>query len=176
MGVDVYSRYPSVRLYLNGKLVGEMPTTQKQNFQATFTVPYQPGTLKAVGVENGQETETMQLVTASEPSTIRLTPDRTSIKADGQDLSFIQVEVLDKQGRLQPNADELISFKLTGPGIIAGLGNAWLKGTEPYQGNACHVYHGRALIVIRTSKQAGTLQLEAQSAGLASSNIELTSK
>jgi beta-galactosidase len=176
MGVDVYSRYPSVRLYLNGKLVDERPTTRKQNFQATFTVPYQPGTLKTVGVENGQETETMQLETASEPAIIRLIPDRASINADGQDLSFIQVDVLDKQGRPQPNADELISFKLTGPGTIAGLGNAWLDGTEPYQGSECHVYHGRALIVIRTFKKAGTLQLEAHSPGLASSNVEITSK
>ena len=164
-----------MRLYLNGKLVGEMPTTRKQNFQATFTVPYQPGTLKAVGVENGQETETMPLETVGEPAAIRLTPDRTSIHADGQDLSFIQVDVVDQQGRLQPNADELISFKLTGPGTIAGLGNAWLDGTEPYQGSECHVYHGRALIVIRTSREAGTLQLEAHSPGLASSNLEITS-
>ena len=70
-----------------------MPTTRAQNFQATFTVPYQPGTLKAVGVENGQETETMQLETVGEPAIITLTPDRKSINADGQDLSFIQVEV-----------------------------------------------------------------------------------
>ena len=176
MGVDVYSRYPSVRLYLNGKLVGEMPTTRKQNFQTTFTVPYQPGTLKAVGVENGQESETMPLETVGEPTAIRLTPDRASIRADGQDLSFIQVDVVDKQGRLQPNAAGLISFKLTGPGTIAGLGNAWLDGTESYQGSECHVYHGRALIVIRTIKEAGTIQLDAHSPGLASSNLAITSK
>ncbi len=166
MGVDVYSRYSSVRLYLNGKLIGEMPTTRAQNFQATFTVPYQPGTLKAVGVENGLETETMQLETVSEPATIRLTPDRKSINADGQDLSFIQVEVLDNQGKLQPNADELISFKVTGPGTIAGLGNAWLDSTEPYQGSECHVYHGRALIVLRAGEQPGALDLKAESPGL----------
>ncbi len=176
MGVDVYSRYPTVRLYLNDKLVGELPATRTQNFQATFTVPYQPGTLKAAGVENGQETETMQLETTSEPAAIRLTPDRTAINADGQDLSFIQVDVLDQQGRLQPNADALISFKLTGPGTIAGLGNAWPDGTEPYQGSECHVYHGRALVVVRTTREAGPLQLEAHSPGLASSKIEITSK
>ena len=176
MGVDVYSRYSSVRLYLNGKLIGEMPTTRAQNFQATFTVPYQPGTLKAVGVENGQETETMQLETVGEPAIITLTPDRKSINADGQDLSFIQVEVQDDQGRLQPNADELIFFKLTGPGTIAGLGNAWLDSAEPYQGIECHVYHGRALIVVRTTKDDGALRLEARSPGLATSKIEITSK
>jgi beta-galactosidase len=167
MGVDVYSRYEKVRLYLNDKLVGEAPTDRTHNFQATFTLPYQPGTLKAAGVENGQETGAVKLVTVGEPAAIRLTPDRSTLKADGQDLSFVQVEVLDKDGRLQPNANELISFTLSGPGTIAGLGNAYLDSTEPYQGTQCHVYHGRALIVLRTSKHAGALRLHAESPGLA---------
>ena len=165
MSVEVYSRYPSVRLYLNDKLVGEMPTTRKEGYQATFKLPYQPGILKAVGVEDGKESETMQLETAGDPASIKLSADRSTIHADGQDLSFIQVDVLDKQGRLQPNADELISFTLTGPGTIAGLGNAWLKSTEPFQGTTCHVYHGRALIVLRGSKTTGTLHLKADAPG-----------
>ena len=166
MGVEVYSRYEKVRLYLNDKLVGEAPTTRANNFQATFELPYQPGTLKAVGLENGQEVGAMQLATVGEPASIRLTPDRSTIKADGQDLSFVQVEVLDSSGHLQPNADELISFTLSGPGTIAGLGNAYLDGTEPYQGTQCHVYHGRALIVLRASEQPGALELKAESPGL----------
>ncbi len=174
MGVDVYSRYPSVRLYLNDKLVGEMPTTRKEGYQATFKLTYQPGILKAVGVEDGKESETMQLETAGDPASIKLSADRSTIHADGQDLSFIQVDVLDKQGRLQPNADALISFTLTGPGTIAGLGNAWLKSTEPFQGTTCHVYHGRALIVLRGSKTTGTLHLKADAPGLASSDVAIS--
>ena len=174
MSVEVYSRYPSVRLYLNDKLVGEMFTTQKEGYQAIFRLRYQPGILKAVGVEDGKESETMQLETVGDPASIKLTPDRSTIHADGQDLSFIQVDVLDKQGRLQPNADELISFSLTGPGTIAGLGNALLKSTEPFQGTTCHVYHGQALIVLRGSKAAGTLHLKAHSPGLASSSVAIS--
>ena len=173
MGVDVYSRHEKVRLYLNDKLIGEAPTGRAKNFQATFTLPYQPGTLKAVGVDNGQEVDAMQLETVGAPASIRLTPDRSEIKADGQDLSFIQVEVLDKEGRLQPNADELISFALTGPGTIAGLGNAYLDSTEPFQGTQCHVYHGRALIVLRASKATGTLRLDAQAAGLSPAETQI---
>ncbi len=174
MSVNVYSRYPSVRLYLNDKLVGEMPTTRKEGYQATFKLTYQPGILKAVGVEDGKESETMQLETVSDPASIKLSADRSTIHADGQDLSFIQVDVLDQQGRLQPNADALISFALTGPGAIAGLGNAWLKSTEPFQGTTCHVYHGRALVVLRGSKTTGTLHLKAEAPGLASSNVAIT--
>ena len=174
MSVEVYSRYPSVRLYLNDKLVGEMPTTLREGYQATFKLTYQPGILKAVGVEDGKEGETMQLETAGDPASIKLSADRITISADGQDLSFIQVDVLDKQGRLQPNVDELISFTLTGPGTIAGLGNAWLKSTEPFQGTTCHVYQGRALIVLRGSKTAGTLALKADSPGLASASVAIS--
>jgi beta-galactosidase len=174
MRVEVYSRYPSVRLYVNDKLVGEMPTTRKEGYQATFELPYQPGILKAVGVEDGKELETMQLETAGDPASIKLSADRSTIHADGQDLSFIQVDVLDKQGRLQPNADELISFTLTGPGTVAGLGNAWLKSTELFQGTTCHVYHGRALIVLRGSNTAGTLNLKADSPGLASFSVAIS--
>ena len=173
MGVDVYSRYDKVRLYLNDKLVGEAPTDRTRNFQATFTLPYQPGTLKAVGVEKGQEAGAVQLATVGEPASVRLSPDRTAIQADGQDLSFVQVEVLDGKGQLQPNADELISFTLSGPGTIAGLGNANLDSTEPYQGTQCHVYHGRALIVLRASKQPGALELRAASTGLAGAETRI---
>ena len=165
MGVDIYSRYASVRLYLNDKLVGERPTTRREGYQATFHLPYQPGILKAVGVEDGKESETMQLETVGDPASIKLSADRTTLHADGQDLSFIQVDVLDKQGRLQPNADELISFTLTGPGTIAGLGNALLKSTEPFQGTTCHVYHGRALIVLRGSKTTGNARPQGRLTG-----------
>jgi beta-galactosidase len=173
MGVDVYSRYEKVRLYLNDKLVGEAPTTRANNFQATFTLPYQPGTLKAVGVENGHEAGSVQLETVGDPAAIRLTPDRTEIKADGQDLSFVQIEVVDKNGNLQPNADELVTFTLTGAGTIAGLGNANLDSTEPFQGTQCHVYHGKAMIVLRASEQPGTLDLKAKSSGLSPAETTL---
>ncbi len=174
--VDVYSAYEKVRLYFNDKLVDEKPTTRAQNYQAYFLLPYQPGKLKAVGVENGQEVGDAELQTVGDPSAIRLTPDRATISADGQDLSFVQVEIVDKDGHLQPNADQLVTFSLTGPGTIAGLGNANLKSEEPYQGTQCHVFHGRALVVLRGSKEAGALKLKAEATGLASGQTEITSK
>ncbi len=173
MTVEVYSRYEKVRLYLNDKLVDEKPTTRGQNFQASFTLPYQPGTLKAVGIENGQEVGGVHLETVGEPAAIRLTPDRASIKADHQDLSFVTVEVTDAKGALQPNADEAISFSISGPGTIAGLGNANLKCEDSYQGTQCRVFHGRALVVIRSTKEAGVINLQAESAGLTKAAIQI---
>lgn len=164
--VEVYSIRTRAGLFLNGIRIGEELT---KDGRAIFKVPYQPGILKASGLdENGREMETLQLATVGNPVSIRLTPDRSDIKADGQDLSFVKVEVLDENENLQPNADQLIHFTLTGPGTIAGLGNANLKSKEPYQGVECHVFHGTALIVLRSSEDAGDLRLKADAAGLSS--------
>ena len=173
MEVEVYSRYPKVRLYLNGSAVGDQDTTEHQHFRAIFKLPYQPGTLKAVGLQDGTEVDGYTLTTADAPASIRLTPDRTTLQADAQDLSFIKVEVLDKNGNVQPNADEEISFALTGPGTIAGLGNADLRSEEPYQGTRCRVFHGVAQVVIRSTHQPGALQLTAHADGLADASASL---
>ena len=88
----------------------------------------------------------------------------------------MSVEVVDKAGRVQPNENQKISFSLSGPGTIAGLGNADLKNEEPYQGAECHVYHGRALVVLRGAKQHGNLDLKAEAQGLESARAMVTSK
>jgi beta-galactosidase len=176
MSVEVYSRYDTVRLYLNDTLVEEKPTTSKENFRALFHLDYQPGILKAAGVRGGQEVEEFTLATAGNPASVRLTPDRTMIQADGEDLSFISVEVVDKEGRLQPNANQNITFALTGPGTIAGVGNANLKSEEPYQGNERRVFHGQAQVVIRSTKQPGTIELKARADGLAPATISIQAR
>jgi beta-galactosidase len=176
MEVEVYSRHPGARLYLNGKLVGEQPTTRGGDFRAMFNLNYEPGVLKAVGVRAGKEVQDCRLETVGEPAAIRLTPDRRIIHAGGQDLSFVTVEVVDSKGRRQPNADQDIQFELTGPGFIAGLGNANLKTEEPYRGNQFRLFHGRALIVLRSAKQTGTLVLRAHSPTLVSAVTKIKSK
>ena len=164
--VEVYSRYPKVRLYLNDKLIGEHGTSAQWRFTTNFTVPYAQGTLKAAGVQDGKEVETRQLRSVGEAAAIRLTPDLTSIPSGGQGLSFVKVEVVDKEGNAQPNASQLIDFHVTGPGTIAGLGNADLKDPTPYQGTRCRVFHGQALVVLRSSVKPGTLDLKAETDGL----------
>jgi len=84
--VEVYSKYPKIRLYLNNKLIGEQPATKEQEYKATFSLPYMPGELKAVGVENDKEMESTILKTAGDAAKIKLTADRTEILANGQDL------------------------------------------------------------------------------------------
>ncbi|MDP4278217.1 MAG: glycoside hydrolase family 2 TIM barrel-domain containing protein [Bacteroidota bacterium] len=173
--VEVYSSYPKVRLYLNNTLVGEQETTEAQQFKATFSVPYMPGLLKAVGVSDNQEVETAFLQTAGEPARIRLTADRTRILPNGQDLSFVTIEVTDKDGALQPNAENRFQFTVSGPGMIAGVGNADIKDPDPYTGTTRKAWHGRAQVVIKSTGKPGEIILTVKSDGLTTGTIHLES-
>src|SRR5262249_49357919 len=101
--VEIYSRADVVRLYLGDQLIGEKPTTKAEKSKATFRSPYAPGILKAVAVEGGKPVAESILRTAGEPARIRLTADRVSLQADGQDLAFITVEAVDANGQPHPN-------------------------------------------------------------------------
>jgi beta-galactosidase len=171
--VEVYSKYPKVRLYLNTKLIGEQATTEEQQFKATFTVPYTPGLLSAAGVMDNKELETTILQTSGNAAGIKLIPDRTKISADGQDLSFITIEVTDKEGKLQPNAQNQLHFSINGPGIIAGVDNADIKDLDQYIGTGRKAWHGRALVVIRSTRNAGDINLTVSSAGLTGAIVNI---
>ncbi len=164
--VEVYSRYPQVRLYLNDKLVGEQQTTIAQQFKATFTLPYSPGVLKAVGVQDNREQGSATLQTAGKAAKIKLVADRSKILANGQDLSFITVAITDEQGIIQPHAANQLLFTISGTGVIAGVDNANLKDTAAYVSNVRKAWNGRALAVIKSSRKAGEIKLKVSSPGL----------
>ncbi len=173
LDVDVYSKYPKVRLYFNDKLLEEKPATVNQEFKATFSVPYTPGTLKAVGVENDKEIESTTLQTSGSAAKIRLIADRKQLLPNGQDLSYVSIEITDKDGVLQPNASDRLQFKLEGPGVIAGVDNADVKDTDPYTGNSRKAWHGRAMVVIRSTHNAGDIKLTVSSAGLSEAILDV---
>ncbi|MEO8533990.1 MAG: sugar-binding domain-containing protein [Flavobacterium sp.] len=173
--VEVYSKYPKVRLYLNDKLVGEQKTSKEEQFKATFSIPYSAGLLKAVGVEKDKEMESTILQTAGDAAKIRLTADRKEILANGQDLSFITIEITDKDGIFQPNAANRLNFKIDGPGVIAGVDNADLKDVEQYVDNTRKAWHGRALVVIKSNHQGGGIKLSVSSNGLEGKSIVIKS-
>ena len=171
--VEVYSRGEAVRLYLDDKLIGEKPTTRKERFRANFSVPYAPGVLKAVALRGGKAIAETVLRTAGEPAQVRLTADRTSLIADGQDLSFITVETLDANGQTHPNAEQQVTFSLKGPATLAAVGSGDMRSEEPYRGNQRKLFHGKALVVIRTSRRAGALTLTATAPGLKAAALQI---
>lgn len=171
--VEVYSRCPKVRLYLNDKLMGEKATGREQEFKAVFTIPYTPGTLRVAGVENGTETETRTLQTAGKPAGIRLTADRTSLDCNGQHLAFVTAEVVDKKGRIVPDAGNMLHFSIKGEGTILATGSADLKDTVSYAAHDRKAWKGRAMTVIKNTRKEGKITLKVSSPGLSSASLTL---
>lgn len=175
--VEIYSRYPRVQLFLNGNPIGEQPTGREQQFKAVFALPYEAGMLHVVGVDDaGKPQEEITLSTTGIPDRIRLTAATPQMKADGQDLVYVIAEVLDKQGRVVPTADNRLQFTVKGAGIIEATGSADLKDAEAYCKTSRKVWKGRAVAVIRSTGKNGKIALKAFSPGLSSASVVLTAK
>lgn len=164
--VEVYFKYPDVRLYLNGKPIKDY--VKNNEYLTTFSVPYEEGVLRAVGIVEGKETGEVSLSTAGKPVALRLTADRSLIASDGQDLSFITVEAVDENGFLCPNAEIPFSCSITNNpksscATIIAVGNANLQDCDPYY-DSCHkTWKGRALIVVRAPRSSGKAIIEVSS-------------
>ena len=174
--VEIYSRFDQVRLYLDDELIGEKPTTRAERFTANFKVPYAPGVLKAVGIQGGKPAAEQVLRTVGEPAQVRLTADRTTLRSDGQDLSFVTVEVVDKTGQPRPDANHQVTFSLSGPGAIAAVGSGDMFSEEPYKGTQRKLFNGKALVVVRASRSSGAVRLTASAAGLKPATIAIQSR
>jgi beta-galactosidase len=164
--VDVYSACEKVELFLNGQSLGIKPTTKDEKYIASFEVPYSPGELKAVGYIGEKPAAEFIVKTASQPTQIRLTPDRTSIKAEAGDLCYVTAEILDQEGQVHPCADRPIYFTVKGEGVLAAVGNANPLSTERYRGNQRQTYRGRCLVVLKSIGKSGEILLRAQADGL----------
>lgn len=173
--VEVYSKYPSVRLYLNGKLVGEKATGVNEQFKATFPIPYQKGTLRAVAVVNGKEVESTTLKSAGKAAKIVMKPSHKTMSADGQDLIFVNVEIHDANGIIEPNAENRINFTISGEGTILATSSANLQDCEKYTNSDRKAWKGQAFVVIKSTKKSGKVVLRATSPGLKGTSITLHS-
>ena len=173
--VEVYSACEQVELFLNDVSLGKKDTNRDTKQIATWQVPYKSGTLKAVGYDGGKETAVSELCTADEPDKIKLSPDRAEIKADGQDLSYITVELLDEKGTRNPKAQNLINFEIDGPGSILATGSSNPRSLESFKLPRRKAYHGRCLIIVKSTQQKGTITLTAKAKGLEPASIKITS-
>ena len=175
--VEVYTRQPEVKLYLNDQLVGTKQVSRETEFKAVFTVPYEPGVLKAIATsQSAQSTQTTTILkTAGEPARLRLTPDRTVMAADGQSLTFITVEVVDKDGMPVPEAAIPCEATVKGAGTLLAFASADLKDTEPYTSPRVTTWKGRALLVIRSTKKRGSINITIKSS-LSTPSLKLKSK
>ena len=168
--VEVYTRQPEVKLYLDDQLIGTKQVSRDTEFKAVFSVPYKAGTLRA---EAGGES--VILKTAGEPARLRLTPDHTTMTADGQSLTFITVEVVDKQGTPVPEAAISCEAIVKGAGTLLAFASADLKDTEPYTSPRVKTWKGRALLVVRSAQKKGSVSVSIRSP-LPTASLTLKSK
>ena len=175
--VEVQSRYPKVRLYLDDQLMGEKEAGEANDCIAVFDVAYAPGTLKAVGLDaNGNEVESVTLSTAGDPVAIRLTPDKTVMNADNQDLVYVIAEVVDAQGRVVPDAEFPVEFAVSGSAVLKAAGNALLKDPDPYYDSKATTWKGRAQAIVKSNGRKGASTLKATAKGLKPASVRLSSK
>jgi len=176
--VDVWAYYNNadeVELYLNGKSLGKKSKIGDA-LHVWWRVPFVPGTLKAVSRKNGKEVLTREIKTTGSAACIRLTADRPKINADGKDLSFITVEVLDKDGNVVPNANQMVYFSITGECNIVGTDNGNQNDHASLKLPERHLFNGKCLVILQSTKKSGKAVLKATIDGLSDQVIKIKTR
>jgi beta-galactosidase len=176
MQVHVYTSYPTVRLLLNGKIIGEQNVSEATKLTATFNISYEPGVLKALALQDDVAVDSVTLQTAGKPVKIRLTPDRNRIHSDQNDLSYVTAEIVDEKGHLVPNAIMPLQFNIEGAGKIIATANANPSDMESFQQPQHKTFEGKCLIIVQPKGKGGIIKLKAEGEGLESGEVIIDSK
>jgi len=170
-----YNQADEVELFINGRSCG-VKQKGPDDFHVMWRVRYESGTIKAVSRKNGKTVCEEVIHTAGKPAQIRLTPDRNILAADGKDLSFVTVEVLDADGNLCPNAENQIHFEITGDAFIAGVDNGSPISMERFKASQRNAFYGKCLVVLQSTGIAGSATLVATSSELKQTKITIKLK
>jgi beta-galactosidase len=180
--VFVYTNGDCAELFLNGKSLGKKcknPKSEKsiERFRLMWNeVVYEPGELKAVAYKEGNIIGEQLMKTAGEPYKLKLTPDRKVIKADGNDLSYILIEAIDKNGNNCSLAANNIEIKINGAAKIAGVGNGNPQSFESFKSNSVQLFYGKAMLNVSAEFTKGNVTIETTSKGLKSEKVVLEIK
>ena len=195
--VFVYTNAEEVELFLNGKSLGKKVKGKDKTpipinfidweggrykgdflspYRLMWKVPYQKGKLSVKAYDKSKLVAQAERITAGNPAKIRLIPDRSNIKANKDDLSFITVEVTDEQGNICPNASNNIHFEVSGVGVIAAVGNGNAASTASFQSNQRKAFQGKCLLVIKSIDKSGEINIKASAKGLTSESLMISAK
>jgi beta-galactosidase len=195
--VTCYTNCDTVELFINGRSVGvrgyEFPRYGMQgrygnvgqreralrttaDLHLSWDVPYEPGTLKAVGTKDGAAVVTVEVSTTGEPAAIRLSADRTELNADRRDVAHLVVEILDAQGRVVPMAENEIQFAIEGEGRLIGVDNGNPQSHDSYKADRCKAFSGMCLAVVQSTAKAGKIRIAASSGTLQAGSATVTTK
>jgi beta-galactosidase len=140
-------------------------------------VPYEPGTLKAVGTKAGRVVTEVEISTTGDPAAINLSVDRAAIRADRRDVSHITVKVLDAQGRTHPDADNEVTFEVQGEGKLIGVDNGNMtEMTADFKGKIRKAFHGMCLAIVQSTANGGQIRVTATSPGLKPGAVTIVTK
>jgi len=179
--VFVYTNYDSAELFINGKSMG----VQKKNDSSPqsryrlmwMDVKYEPGTVKVVAYDkSGKPVAEKAIVTAGEPYKLVLDPDRTVIDADGKDISFVTVSVLDEKGNPCPTVNDQLKFKVTGNGIFRAACNGDATSLEQFHMPTMKLFNGKLVVLVQSKTSAGDIKLSVEGKGLKGAAVVIQSK
>ncbi len=170
--VWVHSNCDEVELFLNDVSLGKQAVTPLRHLE--WNVNYTPGRLVAKGIRHGVALEAARETTGA-PAALRLTADRSALAADNADLAVVTVEVVDAHGRLVPTAGNKVTFRLSGPAKLIGVGNGDPSCHEPDKADNRSAFNGLAQTIVQTTTSAGEIVLEGQSPGLSPARLSLRS-
>jgi len=178
ISVWAHSNLDSVELFLNGKSQGAQKVLPLTHLE--WKVKYEPGVVEARGTKGGKVVLIEKRETTGGPESIRLTSDRTEIDADGADVAVLRVEALDREGRVVPTADNLISFKVSGEGALIGVGNGDPNCQESDKESRRSLFNGLAQVIVQANRTPGRITVEAYTeyrrSNLTSARVTITTK
>ena len=154
--VNVYSRYPKVRLELNGEVVGEKKINNKNSITATFKLTYQPGELKAIGIKDGVEMESKVLRTSGKVTGLRIKSDDLKMSANRNSIKFLMITAIDNNSRLVPDSNLPLTVSIEGEAELIAAGNGYPKIEGSFRDNKFRLDKGHALVVVRSKGRPGT--------------------
>jgi beta-galactosidase len=171
--VMVYTNADSVELFLNDKSQGSK-TMSATTGHLQWSVPFATGTLEARATKGGSIVATDTVKTAGAAAKLVLKADRASIKADGRDLSYVEVDIVDAQGVVVPQANNSISFTISGPGALVGLDGGDSTNHDSYKGTSHAAFSGKLMAIVQSTSTAGEITLKASSGSLTGSSATIT--
>ena len=163
--VDIYSEAEEVELFLNGKSLGRKPAGEACGFTASYEMTYEPGELLAVSYTGGEETGRFVLKTAGSDVELQVTCEGETLKADGEDLAFVTVNLADQDGIGNLNAEKEITVTVEGAGTLQGFGNADPRAIGSYDDTTWKTYDGYAMAVIRAGVEPGEIRVKFEADG-----------
>ncbi|TWI65390.1 beta-galactosidase [Pseudoduganella lurida] len=166
--VVVYSEFPEVELFLDGRSLGRRSVGRATEYKADYSVTYAPGRLLAVGYRDGKAAGQWELRTAGAPAAVQVQVDRATVRANGEDLAYVTVELVDANGTpVYARADDRrFTVTVRGAGTLAGAGNGNPMDASSLQSGVRTTFHGRLVAVVRAGLQAGPIDVTLATDGL----------